>query len=656
MNKRFAASVACIYFLTFILFFTVIGSVSAQVIGKTILNVDYENGTTNSGINGIEPTSASGSDAVYMISPGSTGHYGVAYKVVYGDSAYYSDGNWRSESAALHNLPARFSPGMERRYEFSVLLKDWTAWNTGDPINETNVFQLKVSNGQEVPLQVRTQRNVIRLRYNDAASGVTTKDILADLRPYVNQWIHFRIDVKWSLDATGYMKTYMKLPGQADFEMADEKLNYITFPGSGNNIGYIKWGVYVVPPDITRVVYHDDIRIIELNPPPVTTRRGLIWGNSLSDINPAYLDGPYTKGANITDPNAYSNTGNTIYIDPGIQYIPSQNIVYFNSSSPVPGAGDNVEGSPSSDFSRATLAASGSSGTPPAPGPAGRYLVNGFNAGAAGSPTSFDTTEYYEFKINPAPGYTINFDSVVFSWRRGTTTAPNTFVIRSIMDGFTADISAPITTANAAGVSTITKYDLSAIGSVNQPITLRMYWYGSTGGGSGNSVGIEEYRFYGATAQATALPATFGTLTAVFKGRELAVNWQILNETNSSHFEVQASRDGSHFTTLKTLPGKKWNVCAHQNYEATIADSDLAILLGLPLGLLLPGFYRHNTGLGKLILLLLAVAFTGVALSCNKYNEAISGNLRSKLLVRIKQVDLDGRTTYSKTVAVIKEN
>ncbi|MBO9592263.1 MAG: heparin lyase I family protein [Niabella sp.] len=655
MNKRFAVIATRISFITAILFFVTAGSVFAQVVGKTILNIDYENGTTNSGITDIEPTSAPGADAVYMTSPGATGNYAIAHKVVYGDSAYYSDGNWRSESAALQYLPARFSPGMERRYEFSVLLKDWTPWNTGDPINETNFFQLKVSSGQEVPLQVRTQRNVIRLRYNDAAAGVSTKDILSDLRPYVNQWIQFRIDAKWSLDATGYIRTYMKLPGQADYVLVDEKTDYITFPGDGSNIGYIKWGVYVVPPDITRIVYHDDIRIIELNP-PATARRGLLWGNSIPDANPAYLDGPYTKAANITDPAAYSTTGNTIYIDPNIQYTPSQNIVYFNSSSPAPGAGDNVEGSPSSDFSRASLTASGSAGTPLAPGPAGRYLVNGFNIGTTGNPTPIDPTEYYAFTLSPVTGYTVHFDSLVFSWRRGTTTAPNTFVLRSSADGFNADISAPVTINNAAGVTTTTRYDLSALRGITQPITLRMYWYGATAGGSGNSVGLEEFRFYGETVPNIALPAAFGPIAALLKEEGLVVNWQTLREAGNSHFEIQASKDGQHFTTIQTIPSKNGNASGAQSYEATIAATDMAALISLPLFLGFLGLGTSNRRRNRPTLFLLLVAVAAAIASCNKYHDAVLTGLQEQWFVRIKQVDEGGNATYSKVVSVIKSN
>jgi hypothetical protein len=64
------------------------------------------------------------------------------------------------------------------------------------------------------------------------------------------------------------MKTYMKLPGQGSYALVDEKTNYRTYPGDGlgGQHGY-KMGIYVTPPDLTRVAYHDDIKVIYLGGP-----------------------------------------------------------------------------------------------------------------------------------------------------------------------------------------------------------------------------------------------------------------------------------------------------------------------------------------------------------------------------------------------------
>ncbi|WP_233260814.1 heparin lyase I family protein [Pedobacter sp. HMWF019] len=235
--------------------------------GDTILNVNYENGTFSSGITGVTATHATAADAAYLVNPAGNGsNYAIAHKIVYGDSTYFSDGSFRSESDAVSIPSARFFPGDERRYEFSVLLKDWTPWISG-PTYETNVFQLKVSgnstSGSGVPLQFRTARNAMRLRYEGSSS---IKDIIPDLRPYVNQWLDFRVDVLWADGPTGYMRTYMKLPGQSNYVLVDEKTNYRTFAGnvSIGNLGYIKWGVYGTQEGLTRIAYHDNIRIIKL--------------------------------------------------------------------------------------------------------------------------------------------------------------------------------------------------------------------------------------------------------------------------------------------------------------------------------------------------------------------------------------------------------
>lgn len=235
--------------------------------GDTILNVNYETGTFDSGITGLTATHATASDAAYMVSPAGNGsNFAIAHKIVYGDTTYNSDGNIRSESDAIAIQKAKFFPGDERRYEFSVLLKDWTPWVSG-PTYETTIYQLKVSgnstSGSGVPLQFRTARNAMRLRYEGSAS---IKDIITDLRPYVNQWLNFRVDVLWADNNTGYMKTYMQLPGQSSYILVDEKTNYTTFAGnvSIGNVGYIKWGVYVTQAPLTRIAYHDNIKIIKL--------------------------------------------------------------------------------------------------------------------------------------------------------------------------------------------------------------------------------------------------------------------------------------------------------------------------------------------------------------------------------------------------------
>lgn len=668
----------------------------AQIPGDTLLNVTYETGTTSSGYTGVSATNATAGDAAYMVQPGATGNWAIAHKIVYGDQGYWSDGNWRSESDAIQYLPARYFPGDFRRYEFSVLLKDWTPWNTGDLINETNLFQLKISGNATtesgVPLQVRTQRNALRLRYVD---NTRVFDILSDVRPYVNQWIRFRIDAKWTTDATGYIRTYMKLPGQSDFVLADEKTDYATFAGdvSAGNVGYIKWGLYVTPENVTRIAYHDDIRIIDMTPPP--SAPGLIWGNSIPDPNPAYLDGPYTKPSSITSPSAYNNTSG-VYIHPYIKYQAPQNIVYFNSTSPAPDPADNVVGTPWSDFSRNTLGASGQSGTPPAPGPGGRYLLNGWANGTVATPSALDPAEYYEFRLEPKDGAYFNFTHIQFTVRRATAAAPTTFVLRSSVDGFVSNISDPVTVATVHPATSVVSFDASALtgtgnafvvpafvrsedpvyaseftnrggpsqafafapsagflkaaalANVNGPVTFRLYAYGATA--NNTAVTLDNFEFYGQVLP-IALPVNFSGVSANFSGEALHVNWMTTSETSNRYFEIQASGNGKDFTTVKTIRSKNSNSTTVQNYEAIIAPSEMAGLMVLPLlmGFLgMAGSKRNKAAAWVTGMVLMVIA----GVSCSKYNEALLTAGRKNIYIRIKQVDADGRALYSKVVQV----
>ncbi|PTQ93987.1 polysaccharide lyase-like protein [Mucilaginibacter yixingensis] len=242
---------------------TTVPKLKSMAIGDTLLNVNYESGTLNSGITGVTATGAPASDAAYMISPGATGSYGIAHKVVFGDSSYYSFDNFRSESDADGVSAARFLPGNIRRYEVSILLKDWPAWDSSQPLSSPVLFQLKQTDGYYVPCQIMAKRNAFVARTVDT----TYNTLISNFTPYVNQWVKFRIDVSWTTTNTGYMNIYYQLPGASGYTLAWSKTNVKTYvgPATGGQHGYIKWGVYTGPPTGTRIAYHDDIHIIALN-------------------------------------------------------------------------------------------------------------------------------------------------------------------------------------------------------------------------------------------------------------------------------------------------------------------------------------------------------------------------------------------------------
>ncbi|HEY9260952.1 heparin lyase I family protein [Chitinophaga sp.] len=244
-------------------------AVTTHVGGDTLMWINYESGTLNSGIPDLNTTNATATDASYIVSPGRTGTYAIAHKVVLGDSAYFSDNHWRSESATANIPEGKHQPGDERRYEVSLLLKDWQPFVAGNSTAGDIIFQGKLGGGGNPAFYLMTKRNAIAFR---APNNDFQTNILADYRPYINQWMDFRIDVLWSDTTAGYYKVSMRLPGQADYSLIWEVHNFQTWkPDNPLAVsGYLKWGLY--RPDqsvangdvITRIIYHDDIRIIQL--------------------------------------------------------------------------------------------------------------------------------------------------------------------------------------------------------------------------------------------------------------------------------------------------------------------------------------------------------------------------------------------------------
>lgn len=237
--------------------------------GDTLLVADYESGTLNSGIPDLDTTNATAADAAYMVTPGRTGNYAIAHKVVLGDSSYFSDNHWRSESATAQIPEGKHRPGDERRYEVSLLLKDWQSYVAGDSQAGDIIFQGKLGGGGNPAFYLMTKRNTIAFR---APNNDLQTTILSDYRSYINQWLDFRIDVLWADSPTGYYKVYMRLPGQTDYSLIWEIHNFQTWlPDNPAAVsGYLKWGLYrpgesLANGDVqTRIIYHDDIRIIQL--------------------------------------------------------------------------------------------------------------------------------------------------------------------------------------------------------------------------------------------------------------------------------------------------------------------------------------------------------------------------------------------------------
>ncbi|WP_326715439.1 heparin lyase I family protein [Streptomyces sp. NBC_01474] len=233
------------------------------------LRVDYESGNLNSGVEGLSTTHATAPDASAVVRPGHGGSYAVQHKVTLGDPAYESNGAPRSESATDLLEAGQFNVGDVQRYEFSVLLKDWKPYEPGDSESGDIIFQGKYAGGNVPAFYLMTKRNEVAFRSPHLNKQTT---VVPDLRPYINKWMNFRVDARWTTDETGYFKVSAQLPGQADYTQIISYNNVRTYqPENPAEHGYIKWGLYrpsesIANGDVsTRIVQHDDIRIFDLS-------------------------------------------------------------------------------------------------------------------------------------------------------------------------------------------------------------------------------------------------------------------------------------------------------------------------------------------------------------------------------------------------------
>lgn len=146
------------------------------------------------------------------------------------------------------------------------------------------------------------------------------------------------------------------------------------------------------------------------------------------------------------------------------------------------------------------------------------------------------------------------------------------------------------------------------------------------------------------------LPVTFGEIKAWANGDQWKVQWETLNETNCSHFDVEASLDGTNFHKIGTINSKSTNGNANHllQYELiatahTFAAASLGILC------LLAGFSKKRR-----LALLMSTIFLLSFVACNKSGNGVIDK-EGKVFIRIAQVDKDNTLHYSRTVVVVKQ-
>ncbi len=167
---------------------------------------------------------------------------------------------------------------------------------------------------------------------------------------------------------------------------------------------------------------------------------------------------------------------------------------------------------------------------------------------------------------------------------------------------------------------------------------------------------IENVNF-GISNDPAVLPVDFGGFSATISGNQLLVNWSTLSETNSSYFEVEASKDGKIFKSLgktdsKAIGGNSETIIT---YEFTVGGANSAnSLLGLSvLSIALAALLTNRKN--KILFMLAIVSGSCLfTVACAK-KDINSVETDAQLYIRIKQVDKDGAFKYSKIITAISK-
>ncbi len=173
-----------------------------------------------------------------------------------------------------------------------------------------------------------------------------------------------------------------------------------------------------------------------------------------------------------------------------------------------------------------------------------RYNSQGWNSFA------LDINDYFEFSLTPNSGRSINFISFVFTLQSSGTgpQSPN-IVLRSSVDGFTANIASLTTALGPGSLNTI---DLSpaAYQNITTAITFRIYgWAASAAGGT---FSINDFTFNGVTS---VLPINFNYFNGSKQGINHSLNWKATCSSNINNidFSIERSTDGRNFTAINSF-------------------------------------------------------------------------------------------------------
>jgi len=173
--------------------------------------------------------------------------------------------------------------------------------------------------------------------------------------------------------------------------------------------------------------------------------------------------------------------------------------------------------------------------------------------GQDGWPTgAIDLNAYLQFTVSPSSGYTLVLNSVAMTLRRSNTgspsgAGPNSWSLRSSLDGYTTDLATNSMTYNYA---TYTVSLPAAFQNVTGAVSFRLYGYNTTINSGGTSRFVYDNINIAGQAISGVLAEQSVDLSARATRGAVSLQWQTSGIAVGTSFALERSADGANFETI----------------------------------------------------------------------------------------------------------
>jgi hypothetical protein len=185
--------------------------------------------------------------------------------------------------------------------------------------------------------------------------------------------------------------------------------------------------------------------------------------------------------------------------------------------------------------------------------------------------SSIDPNAYLEFSITPTAGHTLTVSTLAMQIRRSTTgtsgAGPNSWSLRSNLDGFATDISSGVLTTNSIPATVVT-LGISFM-NLSSKVIFRLYGYNATV----SSGGLDRFVYDDIQANGSIiLPLVFDYFKVSAENQSAKIAWKLSDDGNLSAMNIERASDGIYFEKIMNYSGDQINNSSTFEYTDQIND------------------------------------------------------------------------------------